>query len=98
MRRRILYFHHGGAIGGAPLSLFYLLEQLDRRIYDPVVIVLKPGPVVDLFQSASIDTHVVGDIFDFSHTELEWYRTRAHLVAPAAADAAVSPFYSRLPS
>ena len=73
MRRRILYLHHGGAIGGAPLSLFYLLEQLDRRIYDPVVIVLKPGPVVDLFQSASIDTHVVGDIFDFSHTELEWY-------------------------
>ena len=26
--KRILYVHHGGTVGGAPLSLLYLLQQL----------------------------------------------------------------------
>lgn len=76
MRRRVLYFHHGGAIGGAPLSLLYLLEHLDRAAYEPFVIVLKPGPVAKLFRDAGIETRVTNDIFDFSHTELEWYGQR----------------------
>lgn len=76
MTRRILYFHHGGAIGGAPLSLLYLLERLDRAVYEPHVVVLKSGPVVDLFRAAGADVHVSVDIADFSHTELEWYGRR----------------------
>jgi len=70
---RILYIHHGGGLGGAPLSLFYLLKQLNRSQYKPIVLTFKPGPVVDLYQSNSIETHVVQGATDFSHTELEWY-------------------------
>jgi len=74
--KRILYFHHGGGIGGAPLSLLYLLQRLDRSRYEPVVVTLKPGPVVDLFRSAGIETHIEPGISDFSHTTLEWYGGR----------------------
>jgi hypothetical protein len=78
--RRVLYFHHGGAIGGAPLSLLYLLRQLDRARYTPVVVTTRPGPVVDLYRNEGIDTHVAADlagrIDDFSHTTLEWYNLK----------------------
>jgi glycosyltransferase involved in cell wall biosynthesis len=71
--KRILYIHHAGGIGGAPLSLLYLLRQLDRGRYEPVVVTLKPGPVVDLFRAEGIETRVEMGISDFSHTTLEWY-------------------------
>jgi glycosyltransferase involved in cell wall biosynthesis len=74
--KRILYIHHGGGIGGAPLSLLYLLQQLDRSRYEPVVVTLKPGPVVDLYRAEGIETHVEPGISDFSHTTLEWYGGR----------------------
>lgn len=73
IRPRILYVHHGGAIGGAPLSLLALLEQLDRSRYEPIVLALRPGLAVDRFQAAGIETHVARGIVDFSHTALEWY-------------------------
>lgn len=76
MTRRVLYFHHGGAIGGAPLSLLYLLERIDRTKYHPIVVMLKPGPVRAMYEAAGIDTHVCEEIADFSHTELEWYGGR----------------------
>ncbi len=72
-RKRILYLHHGGAIGGAPLSLLFLLEELDRQKYEPIVLVTRPGPVVDLYKAAGVEAVVTPDISDFSHTELVWY-------------------------
>ncbi len=74
--KRILYFHHTGGIGGAPLSLLYLLRRLDRSRYEPIVVTLKPGPVVDLYRAEGIETHVESRISDFSHTTLEWYGGR----------------------
>ncbi len=74
--KRILYIHHGGGIGGAPLSLLYLLRQLDRSRYEPVVVTLKQGPIVDLYRQEGIETHVEPGIGDFSHTTLEWYGGR----------------------
>ncbi len=71
--KRILYIHHGGGLGGAPLSLLYLLKQIDHARYEPIVLTLKPGPVVDLYRAEGIETHVAQGIADFSHTELEWY-------------------------
>lgn len=76
MSRRVLYVHHGGAIGGAPLSLLYLLQRLDRTQYEPIVVTLKPGPVTALYEAAGIETHVCAEMADFSHTELEWYGRR----------------------
>lgn len=74
--KRIVYIHHGGGIGGAPLSLLYLLQKLDRSRYQPVVVTLKPGPVVDLYRAEGIETHIAKGISDFSHTTLEWYGGR----------------------
>ncbi len=74
--KRILYIHHGGGIGGAPLSLLYLLRQLNRSRYDPIVVTLKPGPIVDLYRAEGIETYVEPGISDFSHTTLEWYGGR----------------------
>lgn len=74
--RRILYIHHGGAIGGAPMSLLYLLRQLDRARCEPVIVTLQPGPAADLYRAEGIETHVEAGISDFSHTTLEWYGGR----------------------
>lgn len=71
--KRILYIHHGGGLGGAPLSLLYLLKQIDRRRYEPTVLTLRPGPMGDLYRAEGIETHVAEGFYDFSHTELEWY-------------------------
>ncbi|HJO34326.1 MAG TPA: glycosyltransferase family 4 protein [Anaerolineales bacterium] len=71
--KRILYIHHGGALGGAPLSLLLLLQQLDRSCYEPIVLCLAAGPVVERFRAAGVETHVATDISDFSQTELVWY-------------------------
>jgi glycosyltransferase involved in cell wall biosynthesis len=74
--KRILYIHHGGGLGGAPLSLLYLLQHLDRLQYTPIVATLKAGPVVDLYRAEGIETIVEPGISDFSHTNLEWYGGR----------------------
>lgn len=82
--RKILYFHHGGAIGGAPLSLLFLLRALDRSRYIPIVVTTRPGPIIDLYRHEGIETHVATDVStnvegridDFSHTTLEWYNHR----------------------
>jgi glycosyltransferase involved in cell wall biosynthesis len=72
-RRRVVYVHHAGGLGGAPLSLLLLLRCLDRRRYDPIVLALAPGPAVDRFRAEGVETRVVAGAGHFSHTELEWY-------------------------
>ena len=71
--KRILYIHHGGELGGAPLSLLFLLEQLDRNRYEPILLFLADGAAVDAFRSKGYECHLTPDINDFSQTELVWY-------------------------
>ncbi len=79
-KRRVLYFHHGGAIGGAPLSLLFLLQRLDRSRWDPVVVATRPGPIHELYRRNNIPIYLAdevgGHLDDFSHTTLEWYTLR----------------------
>lgn len=101
-RPRILYVHHGGALGGAPLSLLALLERLDLSRYEPIVLTLRPGPAVDRFRALGIETHVARGIVDFSHTALEWYgghdfwRLPARLARFAPSVAASARYLHRL--
>ena len=69
----ILYVHHERALGGAPLSLLYLLRKLDRAKYAPRVICLREGPAADLFRRDGIPVQVLAGP-DLSHTELVWFR------------------------
>jgi glycosyltransferase involved in cell wall biosynthesis len=52
VKRRILYVHHSGGMGGAPRSLAFLIKRLDKSIYEPIVICLWGGPAVKLFEEA----------------------------------------------
>ena len=73
-KKKILYVHHGKGIGGAPLSLLYLIENLDKQKYYPIVLFLHYSEVVDLYKSKGIE--VIGPIneYDFSHTKIWWLR------------------------
>ncbi|MDX9759999.1 MAG: glycosyltransferase family 4 protein [Bacteroidota bacterium] len=71
--RRILYVHHGSGIGGAPLSLLYLIRGLDRARYHPTVLCLHESEAAALFRRDGIETFVDASLHDFSHTNVLWY-------------------------
>ncbi|MCB0162686.1 MAG: glycosyltransferase family 4 protein [Anaerolineae bacterium] len=71
---RILYIHHGYGIGGAPLSLLYLLQHLPRDRFEPIVLCLHDGPAADLYRQEGIETHINPALVNVSHTNLHWYR------------------------
>lgn len=64
---RICYFEHSSAMVGAPLSLLYLLQQLDLKKYQPVVVFLSESPLRQAFQQLGIDTLVAHGMTYFSH-------------------------------
>jgi glycosyltransferase involved in cell wall biosynthesis len=70
---RVLYIHHERALGGAPLSLLYLIKALDRSKYEPRVICLRDGPAAELYRKEGLKVAIVNGP-DLSHTELVWYR------------------------
>lgn len=73
MRRRILYVDHSGGQGGAPLSLRYLLEALDRGRYEPVVACIHPVPeLMDAYRAAGVETLHAPGISIFPHTTGGW--------------------------
>lgn len=76
MKHRILYIHHGVGVGGAGVSLLYLLRKLDRERYAPIVLCLHEGASADLFRSEGIETYIDTAIRDFSHTTLVSYSLR----------------------
>ncbi|MFA5074986.1 MAG: glycosyltransferase family 4 protein [Candidatus Babeliales bacterium] len=73
-KKRILYIHHGKGLGGAPLSLLYLIENLDKSKYEPIVLFLHDSPVVDLYKSRNIKIFGPVNLRDFAHTKIFWYR------------------------
>ena len=73
---RILYIHHGRGIGGAPLSLLYLIRQLDRSRFEPVVLCLYESAAADLYRNEGIETHIARGIRTFDHSTLLWYNLR----------------------
>ena len=71
--RKILYVHHGKGIGGAPLSLLYLIRGLDRSRYQPTVLCIHESEAADLYRREGIETVVDESMHDFSHTNVLWY-------------------------
>lgn len=70
---RILYVHHGKGIGGAPLSLLYLIRALDRQRFAPTVLCLHESDATELFRREGVETVVDERWHDFSHTNVLWY-------------------------
>jgi glycosyltransferase involved in cell wall biosynthesis len=68
MPKRILYIHASAGLGGAPLSLLYLIEQLDRRLHEPEVLFIGvPREEVDLFRHRGIPVYFRSDITTYPH-------------------------------
>lgn len=85
--KKILFIHHGKGLGGAPLSLLYLVESLDTTKYKPIVLFLHQSEVIDLFKEKGITTLGPANVYDFAHTKIwsfNWYH--AHHLARAIKD------------
>ena len=56
---KVLFIHHGGGIGGAPISMIQVVSDLDKIKYDPLIVFTEPGLVVDLSRKAGLKTKVI---------------------------------------
>lgn len=54
--KKIIYIHHGDLNGGAPRSLRFLIERLDKEKYKPTVIYRKNEGDAKFFQDAGAKT------------------------------------------
>lgn len=70
----ILFIHHGSGLGGAPLSLLYLVQTLDRTRYNPIVAFLHQSEAIKLFTDQQIPVQGPLNVYDFSHTKIWWFR------------------------
>lgn len=73
-RVTILFVHHGKGLGGAPLSLLYLIQGLDKTRYKPIVLFLHASEVMDLYRSHGIAVVGPTSTMDFPHTKIWWLR------------------------
>ena len=76
--RPVLYVHHRPELGGAPQSLRYLIENLDRERFTPHVY-CPPGPAADSFASAGAEIHH-GEVAAFTHIWASTYGGRRWLL------------------
>lgn len=72
--KKILFIHHGKGLGGAPLSLLYLVQQLPRLLYQPLVAFLHDSAALTLFKKNNIPTTGPLGWYDFPHTKVWWLR------------------------
>jgi glycosyltransferase involved in cell wall biosynthesis len=74
----ILFVHHRPELGGAPQSLYYLLRELDRDLYEPHVY-CPPGPSAEVFRATGAIVHE-GPVATFTHIWASTYRGRRWLL------------------
>ncbi len=72
--KTVLYVHHGRGLGGAPLSLLYIIQRLDQRRYRPVVLCLYDSEVVPHFRKHGVEVHVCKGVRELQHTTAGWFR------------------------
>ena len=60
MKRNILYVHHSGSMGGAPRSLSYLLDKIDRDKYNVSLLTIRKGPSIELFRN-KVDKLIINE-------------------------------------
>jgi glycosyltransferase involved in cell wall biosynthesis len=58
-RFHILYLHDVVQIGGAERSLFYLIKNLDREKFIPILVVPSEGPFTDDLKSLGVEIHFI---------------------------------------
>jgi glycosyltransferase involved in cell wall biosynthesis len=58
VKTRVLYFHHSDRRAGSPRSLAFLLAQMDREKYEPIVALPGRGPVYTLLRESGAEVLV----------------------------------------
>lgn len=53
--RRVLFISRGGFISGSQRQLLYLIENLDRNLYEPVVVCTSGGELVEKLAKLKVD-------------------------------------------
>ncbi len=54
MQKRVLFIYHVSAVGGGSYCLLNLLKAIDRRIFEPVVLLPQKGPLCDEIDKLNI--------------------------------------------
>lgn len=98
---RLLAVHHGGGIGGAPVSLLKLLAALDRTQFEPHVLFTEKGDIQAYARDLHVEAEVVptgGAFFYSAHAQLTT-RSVARFVRtfPTAVETARKILRSRRP-
>ena len=76
--QRILYVQHYSGLGGSPLSLLYLVEQLDRQRYTPMVLFnSQRGPAIELFSAQGVEVCCDPRISTYQHGQGAWLSLRS---------------------
>jgi len=57
--KQILYLSRGGSIGGSQRQLYYVITNLDRKVYEPIVVCSRDGKFVTLLRHSGIKVHVL---------------------------------------
>jgi glycosyltransferase involved in cell wall biosynthesis len=60
--RRILYVDLGAAVGGSVISLYYLVRGLDRRRYQPHLLLHAENPYVARFRALGAEVSTTGTV------------------------------------
>lgn len=68
---KVLQTIRQGKIGGGESHVLTLVKELDKSVFEPIVLSFTPGPMVDELEKAGIKTHVIYTEkgFDFSVTK-----------------------------
>lgn len=74
IKKKILFIHHGKGLGGAPLSLLYLVKGIDQNLYQAEVLFLHNSDALKLFQEQGITCHGPVNLYDFAHTKIWWFK------------------------
>ena len=56
--KKVLFIHHGGNIGGAPVSMIQLAAALDKEKYTPSAIFTENGPILDFAHEFCVPARV----------------------------------------
>ncbi|WP_347839082.1 glycosyltransferase family 4 protein [uncultured Draconibacterium sp.] len=64
-KKKILYIHHSGRLGGAPKSLSLLLEKIDKTRFEPIILALQNGPAIEMLKKTGAKVIVKPWLFPF---------------------------------
>ena len=60
--KTILYVYHSSVIGGGSYCLLNLLNEVDRSLYKPIVLLRNHGPLVKEIEKLNIDVYFLPDM------------------------------------